>query len=169
LDLKGRDKLVIYGKNGVGKTSFLKALRKVLGKKGIKYGYIPQDYGDVLDYKQDVVSYLEREQDKYPIYRIRQILGQLGFKREDMLKPIGEISEGQKLKVLLLRLVSLDSEVLLLDEPTRNISPLNQDEIYGLFSSYQGAILAVTHDRTFIESVFDDMLELTETGFKVNE
>ena len=169
LDLKGTEKLVVYGKNGVGKTSFLKALQKVLEKKGIKYGYIPQDYGDVLDYKQDVVSYLDQEQDKYPIYRIRQILGQLGFKREDMLKPIGQISEGQKLKVLLLRLVSLDSEVLLLDEPTRNISPLNQDEIYRLFSAYQGAILAVTHDRAFIEYVFDDMLELTVEGFQRNK
>jgi len=165
LDLKGTEKIVIYGKNGIGKTTLLKSLKDILEEKGISVGYIPQDYGDILDYSVDVVSFLVKEQDKYPLYRIRQILGQLGFKREDMLKKIGEISEGQKLKVLLLRLVSLDSEILLLDEPTRNISPLNQDEIYELFKQYQGAILAVTHDRTFIESVFDQMMELSEDGF----
>lgn len=165
LDLQGIEKIVIYGKNGIGKTSLLKSLKGVLEEKGILYGYIPQDYGDVLDYDVDVVSFLEEEQDKYPLYRIRQILGQLGFKREDMLKKIGEISEGQKLKVLLLRLVSLETEILLLDEPTRNISPLNQDEIYELFKQYHGAILAVTHDRAFIEYVFDEMMELREDGF----
>jgi len=165
LDLKGTKKLVIYGKNGIGKTTLLKSLKDVLEEKGISVGYIPQDYGDILDYSVDVVSFLVKEQAKYPLYRIRQILGQLGFKREDMLKKIEEISEGQKLKVLLLRLVSLDTEILLLDEPTRNISPLNQDEIYELFKQYQGAILAVTHDRAFIEYVFDEMMELREDGF----
>lgn len=73
-----------------------------------------------------------------------------------------DLSEGQKLKVLLLYMVSIQTEVLILDEPTRNISPINQDEIYQLFNDYHGAILAVTHDRTFIEEVFDDIYELRE-------
>ena len=99
--------------------------------------------------------------------RIRQILGSLGLKSEEALKPISDLSEGTKLKVLLLLLSANNYEVLLLDEPTRNISPLNQDQIYHLFASFNGAIIAVSHDRAFIEATFDDIYELTEYGLTI--
>ena len=162
LKLNGSDKFVIYGKNGIGKTSFIKAIIKELGEKQIKFAYIPQNYMDILSDKETSVEFLLKRQDKYLEYRIRQILGQLGFKRKDMDALCKDLSEGQKLKVLLLYMVSMQTEVLILDEPTRNISPINQDEIYQLFNDYHGAILAVTHDRAFIEEVFDDIYELRE-------
>lgn len=164
LTLSGTDKVVIYGKNGVGKTTLLKHIVKTLEQKNIRYGYIPQNYMTMLDPNQRVVDFLIEKQTTYPEYRLRQILGQLGFRRKEMNEYLSSISEGQKLKVLLLLLVSLETEVLILDEPTRNISPINQDEIYNLFLNYPGAILAVTHDRAFIESVFDDIYELTAEG-----
>ncbi|MDY0139826.1 MAG: ATP-binding cassette domain-containing protein, partial [Candidatus Izemoplasmatales bacterium] len=135
-----------------------------LDNKSIKYGYIPQDYLEVLDKNLSVIDFLIINQDKYVEYRLRQILGQLGFKKDEMNELIGNISEGQKLKVLLLLMVSKDIELIVLDEPTRNISPINQDEIYNLFLDYSGAIVAVTHDREFIESVFDKIYELTPNG-----
>ena len=168
LRLNGKDKFVIYGKNGVGKTSFIKTVIKQLKEKQIQYGYIPQNYMDILNENETTVDFLLKRQDKYLEYRIRQILGQLGFKRKDMDALCKDLSEGQKLKVLLLYMVSIQTEVLILDEPTRNISPINQDEIYQLFNDYTGAILAVTHDRAFIEAVFDDIYELTEDGIVLN-
>jgi ATPase subunit of ABC transporter with duplicated ATPase domains len=164
LSLTGQDKAIIYGKNGVGKSTLMKALVGRLKKEDIRFAYLPQNYKDVLKADQTVVEFLMDKQNKYPEYRIRQILGQLGFKRKEMDEACQKVSEGQKLKVLLLYLVSLDSELLLLDEPTRNISPINQDEIYQLFSDYPGAILAITHDRAFIETVFESIYELTESG-----
>jgi ATPase subunit of ABC transporter with duplicated ATPase domains len=164
LSLTGQDKAIIYGKNGVGKTSLMKTLVHDLKEKQISFAYLPQNYMDVLDEQTSAVSFLMDKQDKYPEYRIRQILGQLGFKRKEMDEACQNLSEGLKLKVLLLYMVSLESELLLLDEPTRNISPINQDEMYQLFSDYPGAILAITHDRAFIEAVFDSIYELNETG-----
>jgi len=162
--LTADEKVVIVGRNGVGKTTFLKEILLHLDNKSIKYGYIPQDYLEVLDKNLSVIDFLIINQDKYVEYRLRQILGQLGFKKDEMNELIGNISEGQKLKVLLLLMVSKDIELIVLDEPTRNISPINQDEIYNLFLDYSGAIVAVTHDREFIESVFDKMYELTPSG-----
>ncbi|HKL47577.1 MAG TPA: ATP-binding cassette domain-containing protein, partial [Candidatus Izemoplasmatales bacterium] len=165
--LSGQDKAIIYGKNGVGKTTLLKALIERLKQEGIQFGYLPQNYMDVLVANQSVVDFLMTKQKKYPEYRIRQILGQLGFKRKEMDERCVNLSEGQKLKVLLLYLVSLETELLLLDEPTRNVSPMNQDEMYQLFFDYPGAILAITHDRAFIEAVFDSIYELTEAGLNI--
>ncbi len=164
LNITGDDLIVIYGRNGVGKTTFIKKVIETLEQKNISFGYIPQNYMDLLNHQLRVVEYLMDKQSKYPEYRVRQILGQLGFKRDEMDGYCKELSEGQKLKLLLFLLVAKDSEILILDEPTRNISPINQDEIYDLFLSYPGAILAVTHDRTFIETVFDQIYELTEEG-----
>jgi ATPase subunit of ABC transporter with duplicated ATPase domains len=164
LTIKAKDKIVIYGQNGIGKTSFIKHIASYLDSNHIEYGYIPQNYMDLLDIKENVVSLLLEKQNKYPEYRIRQILSQLGFKRKEMDAECSQLSEGLKLKVLLFLLVSRPSDILLLDEPTRNISPINQDEIYQLFLDYQGAIIAITHDRTFIETCFDDIYHFTKDG-----
>lgn len=162
LNLRGNEACVIYGQNGVGKSTLIKAIIKYLDRQGIHYAYIPQDYMELLERGMSVIEYLNKNQSKYPDYRIRQILGQLGFKRDEMEAKCEDLSEGQKLKILLLLMVSIESEIIILDEPTRNISPINQDEIYDLFLQYQGAILAVSHDRLFIESVFDRIFELRE-------
>lgn len=164
LKLMGQDKVVIYGRNGIGKTTFIKDIVLYLKQNKIDYGYIPQNYMDILKANQTVIDFLIENQSKYPEYRLRQILSHLGFKFKEMNSQTSKLSEGLKLKVLLLLMVSKTTEVLILDEPTRNISPLNQDEIYSLFSKYDGAIIAITHDRSFIENVFTDIYELTKEG-----
>lgn len=160
------EKFVITGRNGVGKTSLLKYIYKELKASNKKVGYIPQNYDDILENNISAINYLMKNQNKYDISKIRQILGTLGLKKAEMIKQINELSEGTKLKVILLKLVSNDYDILLLDEPTRNISPMNQDEIYDLFLNYQGALIAVSHDREFIDSVFDEIHELTNMGLK---
>ncbi len=166
LNISVIDKVVITGKNGIGKTTLIKYIYDELGKRSVKVGYISQNYFDIMDKEDTVLYYLLNKQTKYNESKIRQILGTLGLKKDEMLFKLKDISEGTKLKILLLVLVSNDYEILLLDEPTRNISPINQDEIYNLFLSFKGAILAVTHDRTFIETVFDDIYVLSKEGLR---
>lgn len=166
LSLKGNDKIVIIGDNGIGKTTLMRYIYKYLSQQQVKVGYISQNYLDVLNPNKNVVEHLLEKQNAYNESKVRQILGTLGLKKEEMTYQIKNISEGTKLKVLLLELTANDYDVLLLDEPTRNISPVNQDEMYELFLSFKGAIIAVTHDRKFIESVFDEVYELTHTGLK---
>lgn len=167
LSVFGQDKLVITGSNGSGKTTLLDYIHKELIQNGISVGYLAQDYLQILKGNETPVEYLLANQTMFKESRIRQILGSLGLKSEEALKPISDLSEGTKLKVLLLLLSANNYEVLLLDEPTRNISPLNQDQIYHLFASFNGAIIAVSHDRAFIEATFDDIYELTEYGLTI--
>lgn len=167
IDISYGDKVVIYGDNGIGKTTLMKYIYEILLKKNTDVGYISQDYQDTLDYSISATKFLLNNQKKYPEYRIKQILGTLGFTRSEMDKPMKEISEGTKLKVLLLLLTSKDCEIILLDEPTRNISPINQDEIYSLFAGFPGSIIAITHDREFIENTFDNVYELNKNGILI--
>ncbi|MCK9587265.1 MAG: ATP-binding cassette domain-containing protein [Methanothrix soehngenii] len=164
LKLSATDKVVITGHNGVGKTTLIKHIYEKLIKRSVKVGYISQDYLDLMDKDRTVLDYVLSHQSKYQESKIRQILSTLGLKRDEMLYKIKDISEGTKLKILLLVLVSNTYDVLILDEPTRNISPINQDEMYELFLNFQGAILAVSHDRAFIESVFDEIYVLSKDG-----
>ncbi|MDR2828321.1 MAG: ATP-binding cassette domain-containing protein [Acholeplasmatales bacterium] len=164
LSISAVDKLVIFGNNGIGKTTFLKYIKEELTKNNIKVGYISQNYEDILDYDCTIVEFLDLKQDMYNVPKVRQILGNVGFHTNEMTVKIRNISEGQKLKLLLVLLISSDFDILLLDEPTRNISPLNLDEVYSLFNSFIGSIVAITHDRSFIENVFDNIYCLTEKG-----
>ena len=95
---------------------------------------------------------------------ISTYLACLKFSRNDMLKPISDLSYGQKVKIILLDLTLNDYEVLILDELTRNLSPLSITVINNLFKSYTGNIIAVTHDRKFIEDVIDDVYVFTPKG-----
>ena len=71
---------------------------------------------------------------------------------------------GQQSKLLLLKMVIDDSNVLLLDEPTRNLSPLSIPIIHKMFIDFKGVIICVSHDRAFIENVFDDVYVLNKDG-----
>ena len=79
---------------------------------------------------------------------------------------IEDLSEGQKAKILLMKLIVENNNVLVLDEPTRNLSPLSNPVIRRMLNSYRGAIITVSHDRRFISDVCDKFYELTPKGLK---
>lgn len=164
ITIKGCDKIVIVGDNGIGKTTLLKHLVKVMTDSHIRVGYLSQNYHDLLDYHDTPVGFITKHSTLENEGKLRQMLGALGIKPNEMLYPIERLSEGTKLKILLTQLTNNAYDVLILDEPTRNISPINQDELYLLFARFGGSLIAVTHDRSFIESVFNKLYVLDETG-----
>ncbi len=164
--LKGPEKIVITGKNGCGKTTLLKTIQKhFLKHSDLNVGYMPQSY-DLLENYESVLTFLNATHDRPREARVRKMLGAIGFEREEMDVSPAYLSGGQKAKVFLLKMVLEEKEVLILDEPTRNLSPLSAPEIYRLLNDFQGAIICVTHDRAFIEAVFDALYILTEEGLK---
>lgn len=82
---------------------------------------------------------------------------------------IGDLSGGQKAKLLLLKMSMSGSNVLILDEPTRNFSPLSNPVIRNMLKEFGGAILTISHDRKYIEEVATKVYELTEHGLVVRE
>ena len=75
-----------------------------------------------------------------------------------------ELSGGQRAKILLLKMILEGNNVLILDEPTRNFSPLSNPALRTLFKNYKGAIIAVSHDRRFLAEIADRTLRLTKDG-----
>ena len=151
----GKEKIVILGKNGSGKTTLLKnILEKIKETPNIKVGYMPQNYDEVLNKYSKVLDFLS-ENNTENITRIRSLLGMLKFTSEEMLNDISNLSGGQKAKIFLLKMFLDKSNVLLLDEPTRNLSPLSNPVIRKILKEYPGSIISVSHDRKYIEEVCD--------------
>lgn len=99
--------------------------------------------------------------------RIRTYLGSLKFTPDEMEHPIWELSGGQKAKVLLLRMSLSGANVLILDEPTRNFSPLSGPVIRKMLREFPGAVISISHDRKYIEEVCDKIYQLNPNGLQL--
>ena len=77
---------------------------------------------------------------------------------------MSELSGGQKAKILFLKMILSGANVLLLDEPTRNFSPLSNPVIRQVLRNFGGSIISISHDRKYIEEVVDTVYELTPQG-----
>lgn len=166
-ELLGQEKIGIIGKNGVGKSTFLKELRHLLKEmRGITLGYMPQNYHDILNEVDSPIDFLTSTGEAIEREKILTHLASLQFTRNEIHHPISQLSGGQKAKLLLLKMVLDQANVLLLDEPTRNFSPTSQPQIRKLFTSYTGAFITVSHDRTFLKEVCQKIYYLTETGLE---
>lgn len=168
LDIRGNEKVCITGKNGAGKTTLMKHIRDELEKRGdVSYAYMPQNYEDMLDPDITPVEFLKKTGSKEESVVINNRLASLRFTPEDMARRIGDLSGGQKGKLLLLSLTLSGADMLLLDEPTRNFSPLSGPVIRKMLAGFSGAIVSVSHDRKYIDEVPSRVYELTQDGLRL--
>lgn len=167
LRVRGPEKICIVGTNGVGKTTLLKKMvKELLARSDIKVQYMPQNYEELLDLDVTPVEFLDETGDKKVRTRIRTYLGSLKYTADEMDHPIRELSGGQKAKVLLLKMSLSDANVLILDEPTRNFSPLSGPVIRKMISLFPGAVISISHDRKYIDEVCTKVYTLTENGLE---
>lgn len=124
-----------------------------------------KDYS-ILDLDMTPVDFLDKSGDKEERTRIRTYLGSLKYTADEMEHPIRELSGGQKAKVLLLSMSLSGANVLILDEPTRNFSPLSGPVIRKMLREFPGAIISISHDRKYIDEVCDKIYELDYSGLR---
>ncbi|WP_306489226.1 ATP-binding cassette domain-containing protein [Anaerococcus octavius] len=169
IDLKviGPEKICIVGKNGSGKTTLLKKIKSECQALNLRVGYMPQSYFGFEKDDINAIEYLADSFTKDEQTKASNLLGSLNFKREEMFRNIADLSGGQKAKLFFAKMNLDKAEVLILDEPTRNLSPLSKPEIIKALKNYNGAIIAVSHDREFIDHVFDKKLKLSGAGLSV--
>jgi len=169
MSIYGPEKVAIIGDNGVGKTTLLYNLLKVLAyTPGLIVAYMPQNYDEILPLDMTPVEYLVAmtNSEKENITKIHNYLGACRFLKEEMDQKNSNLSGGQKAKLALIGLILSCANVLVLDEPTRNLSPLSGPIIRKILKEYKGCIISVSHDRKYIEEVADTVYELTPEELK---
>lgn len=165
LRVQGPEKICIVGHNGAGKTTLLRRIaRELLARQDIRAAYMPQNYEELLDLQKTPVEFLQKEYSKEEYSRIRTYLGSMKYTADEMGHSISELSGGQKAKLLFLKMSMEGNDVLILDEPTRNFSPLSNPVIRGILREFGGAIISVSHDRKYIAEVCHKAYELTAHG-----
>ena len=170
LRVRGPEKICIIGKNGVGKTSLLRKIAgELLARTDITACYMSQDYEETLPFDSTPVEYLAPSGTKEDTTMVRTYLGSMKYTADEMFHPIRELSGGQKAKLLLLKMSLTEADVLILDEPSRNFSPLSGPEVRGILNQFPGAIISVSHDRKFISEVCDKVYRMTPDGLEVQE
>ncbi|HIW47278.1 MAG TPA: ATP-binding cassette domain-containing protein [Candidatus Yaniella excrementigallinarum] len=156
-------RVVVLGFNGAGKTTLLKLLAGyeepdagvVEPGYGLKLGYYAQEH-ETLDTSQSVLDNMKSAAPNLDETTARTVLGSFLFSGDDVYKPAGVLSGGEKTRLALATLVVSGANVLLLDEPTNNLDPASREEILSAIRSYVGAIILVTHDAGAVEALDPD-------------
>lgn len=165
LEVIGNKHIGIIGNNGVGKTTLLKEIYYTLrDREDLKVGYMPQDYDELLSNYEKVLDYICDNKNKDDITKSRMYLGNMKFTKEEMEGKIYNLSNGSKAKLILMKLVLDKCNVLLLDEPTRNLSPLSNPIIRKVLNNFNGTIISISHDRKYLSEVINEKYLLTKDG-----
>lgn len=159
------DKIGLVGRNGAGKTTLLRRIAaELLERRDIRAAYMPQELGERLDRRENPVELLNRSGSRAEEAKIRAVLGSLRYTSAEMEQPCAELSGGQRAKLLLASMALEGADVLILDEPTRNLSPLSGPVVRELLRSFRGTIISVSHDRKYLAEVCTRVYELREDG-----
>jgi macrolide transport system ATP-binding/permease protein len=160
-------RIVLVGPNGMGKTTLLKLLigvetpdsGQVQATPSARIGYLPQDAAD-LDLTKTVLEMYRYGQVGYEAEFVAKLIGYGLFRLEDVHKTVAQLSVGQRRKLEIARLMAQEPNVLLLDEPTNYISLDVLEAFESSILTFPGPVIAVSHDRWFIQRFGGKLWEL---------
>lgn len=163
--LFGGDKLAIIGDNGTGKTTFLKTiLEKIQPICGeikhlvpLKIGYLKQNDFDIKG-SETVLDFLNSNFPNMGNRLARNHLGKFGFEGDDVFKTLDVLSGGEKMRLMLAKIVLENYDVLLLDEPTNHLDLPTKESLIKAMQDFEACIIFVSHDRYFIDLVSNKIL-----------
>jgi ATPase subunit of ABC transporter with duplicated ATPase domains len=163
------EKIVLVGRNGVGKTTLLKALLAdapgmnaspgdidsgvVRWGHEVSIGYFPQDHTDEIQKGMTAVEWLHQFDPDASRQDIHGLLGQMLFSGEEGLKPTEALSGGETARLLFCRIMLRKPNVLVLDEPTNHLDLESINALNVALQRFEGTVLLVTHDEDLMEEV----------------
>ncbi|MDO4333955.1 MAG: ABC-F type ribosomal protection protein [Eubacteriales bacterium] len=174
--LKKGERLAVLGENGKGKSTLLKTLTGEVPALGgsfsigtnVEWGYFDQQRAVVNDADPEQ-TVLDNFWEEYPdLLRedVRSALGSFLFSQEEVMKKMGQLSGGEKVRLALCKLFQKRPNLLILDEPTNHMDMVGKEALEMMLKSFSGTVLFVSHDRYFIKQVATEILEFSEEQVK---
>ncbi len=156
--INSKERFLVVGENGVGKSTLLKLIIGILIPEQGCVRYNPKT--DVAYYAQELEQLdLDRtvlqnvETDGYTEWKLRSVLGNFLFYDEDVNKKVAVLSPGEKARIALCKVLLQKANLLILDEPTNHLDPETQAIIGGNFNLFEGTIIVVSHNPSFVEQI----------------
>ena len=171
------DKVALIGYNGLGKTTLMRIIagtrqategKAVLGHNVVP-GYLSQEFAETIPPDVTVYRNAKNAWDAKgggPEKVFRNQLGAFGFDENDVEKPAGVLSGGEKIRLAFLRLFLTAPNFLLLDEPTTHLDLDGRRLLQDALQKYKGTIVLVSHDIDFVRAVATSILEITHEGLR---
>ncbi len=172
------EKVILIGRNGVGKTTLLKALISdgpgvrpapedidsgmIRWGHEVSVGYFPQDHTGAIEKGLTAVEWLHRFDPEVSRQDIHGLLGQMLFSGEEGLKPTDALSGGETARLLFCRIMLQKPNVLVLDEPTNHLDLESINALNLALQRFEGTVLLVTHDQELMEDVGTRVWHFTE-------
>lgn len=174
--LQKKERLAIIGENGKGKSTLLKTLIGEVSSLGgefkigqnVEWGYFDQQKA-VLDDADPEQTVLDNFWEQYPGYvreEVRSALGGFLFSGEDVMKKMGQLSGGEKVRLSLCKMLQTKPNLLILDEPTNHMDIIGKEALEKMLNEYEGTVLFVSHDRYFISRIATGILEFSQNDVK---
>jgi len=162
------DRVALVGVNGAGKSTLIRLMTGVetptagfvrLGHNVVSE-YFAQDQYKVLDGDARMLDDISRAALKVPEQALRSLLGCFLFSGDDVFKPLGVLSGGERNRYALARILVSPSNFLLLDEPTNHLDMRAKDVLLEALAAFSGTVIFVSHDRYFIDRLATRVLEV---------
>src|SRR5580698_8617154 len=169
------DRVALVGHNGAGKSTLIRLLTGVesstSGSVQLGHNVIPeyfaQDQYKVLDPEARMLDDISRAAIRVPELELRSLLGCFLFSGDDVFKPLGVLSGGERNRYAVARILVSPSNFLLLDEPTNHLDMRAKDVLLEAIESFSGTVIFVSHDRYFLEKLATKVLEVKDGRIEV--
>ena len=171
------DRVALVGVNGAGKSTLIRLLTGAeaptagtvrLGHNVVSE-YFAQDQYKVLDGEARMLDDISRAALKVPESELRSLLGCFLFSGDDVFKPLGVLSGGERNRYALARILVSPSNFLLLDEPTNHLDMRAKDVLLEALAAFSGTVVFVSHDRYFIDRLAMRVLEVENSAIMAYE
>ncbi|WP_341787657.1 ABC-F family ATP-binding cassette domain-containing protein [Rickettsia endosymbiont of Cantharis rufa] len=163
------EKIIIIGANGIGKSTLLKILMNKISAEQSSYewgyesqiSYFAQDHHELLNENISIIDWLKKQSEKETENTIRNTLGQVLFRSDEVNKNILSLSGGEGARLLLAKMMLEKSNILVLDEPTNHLDIESREALKKALIDFEGTVILVTHDRDFAKSIATRIIALS--------
>ncbi len=168
MTIRRGERWAVMGRNGAGKTTLLKMIAgasepdsgSVRLGASLNMGYFAQQSLDVLDPDLTVIEQLQRDFPQDGLGSLRSLAGAFQFSGDDVDKKIRSLSGGEKSRLSMARMLYDPPNFLVLDEPTNHLDLATKEMLVDALKEFQGTMIFVSHDRTFLRGLGSRVLEL---------